>query len=724
MTVSTSTSRISYDGNGVTASFPVPFPFIQDDYLVVIRTVIATGAETILTLDSIGADGYSVNGAGGPSGNVVVVTAPTALERLSIIRSVDATQEADFVANDPLPSEVIEDSLDKLTMLFGDIAGAEGLSRVPKLYAGDIDGSGRYNSNGNRYANAADGVSATDLATVQQITSAGSGSFVQAGTGSVIRTMQDKAREIVSVLDFGATGDGVTDDTIAIQYAMDSVKQSVGSFDVQINSRGGTVYFPPGAYRVTSTINGRAGTKMLGAGPNRSRIVSEIPSGNVVSFIGVDAGAVDPVEIEEIAVVQAFGFAHASGYAISIEGNSFGTTPRLRNVMTQDTYGGVFLDWCFPGSLDNVHCFRHAIEGFRTTFNCTSITFQNCYAGANAGSGFKIAGNYISLVNCASDSNTLDGYELYFDAGASTGISLVSCGTEACSRNGIASDRIASLSVIAPRVIVGAAGISALKLDGGDAISVASPVLSAVSANANPCIDISNASGLFPNSVTIIGWSGTTTNYATNINNTDQVYWVGGRVIASLANGVLRLGNATNFTAAQQSMAFGQNFPAQVGGATYGTNHLPVLTGTVTTLAVSYRLKPIVNAPTFTIARFVAGMFVEAPTVTAGTVTRYEGLRVADMPAGSSADAGLVVGDATVPVGRWSIFNGSTRKSLFAAGIQWGTSSGPQDLFGTGTPEGAVTAVVGSTFRRTDGGAATSFYVKESGTGNTGWVGK
>lgn len=43
---------------------------------------------------------------------------------------------------------------------------------------------------------------------------------------------------------------------------------------------------------------------------------------------------------------------------------------------------------------------------------------------------------------------------------------------------------------------------------------------------------------------------------------------------------------------------------------------------------------------------------------------------------------------------------------------------------GTGTPEGAVTAPVGSLFTRTDGGAGTTLYVKESGAGNTGWVAK
>lgn len=43
---------------------------------------------------------------------------------------------------------------------------------------------------------------------------------------------------------------------------------------------------------------------------------------------------------------------------------------------------------------------------------------------------------------------------------------------------------------------------------------------------------------------------------------------------------------------------------------------------------------------------------------------------------------------------------------------------------GAGTPEGAVTAPVGSLYTRTDGGAGTTLYVKESGTGNTGWVAK
>lgn len=50
-----------------------------------------------------------------------------------------------------------------------------------------------------------------------------------------------------------------------------------------------------------------------------------------------------------------------------------------------------------------------------------------------------------------------------------------------------------------------------------------------------------------------------------------------------------------------------------------------------------------------------------------------------------------------------------------------------EDLYrrvGSGSPEGVVAAPVGARYSRTDGGAGTSFYVKESGTGNTGWVAK
>lgn len=45
-------------------------------------------------------------------------------------------------------------------------------------------------------------------------------------------------------------------------------------------------------------------------------------------------------------------------------------------------------------------------------------------------------------------------------------------------------------------------------------------------------------------------------------------------------------------------------------------------------------------------------------------------------------------------------------------------------VYGAGTPEGSVTSPVGTLYLRTNGGAGSTLYVKESGLGSTGWVAK
>jgi hypothetical protein len=71
--------------------------------------------------------------------------------------------------------------------------------------------------------------------------------FQQAGTGAVTRDLQSKARESVSVLDFGAVGNGIADDTLKIQDAITAVSVN-----------GGTVHFPVGTYLITGTLNVQA----------------------------------------------------------------------------------------------------------------------------------------------------------------------------------------------------------------------------------------------------------------------------------------------------------------------------------------------------------------------------------------------------------------------------------------------------------------------------------
>ena len=70
--------------------------------------------------------------------------------------------------------------------------------------------------------------------------------YVPAGTGAVTTTVQEKLRESVSVKDFGAKGDGATDDTNAFKAAIAAVFNEMG---------GGTVYIPAGDYILSETLN-------------------------------------------------------------------------------------------------------------------------------------------------------------------------------------------------------------------------------------------------------------------------------------------------------------------------------------------------------------------------------------------------------------------------------------------------------------------------------------
>jgi hypothetical protein len=84
-------------------------------------------------------------------------------------------------------------------------------------------------------------------------------------TGSTTpRSLANRFSDVVNVKDFGAIGDGVTDDTAAIQAAIDSLP-----------NKGGTIFIPSGVYKVTSTITVGNGTDSARSTKNSIELIGE-----------------------------------------------------------------------------------------------------------------------------------------------------------------------------------------------------------------------------------------------------------------------------------------------------------------------------------------------------------------------------------------------------------------------------------------------------------------
>jgi hypothetical protein len=101
---------------------------------------------------------------------------------------------------------------------------------------------------------------------------------VTATGGNTARSVQDHFGEVINVKDFGAGGTGATDDTAAIQAALNAIPAS----------NGGAVYFPPGKYQLTSTLtiptaalsgnDQSLGIKIFGAGRGLTTLVTNMTS--------------------------------------------------------------------------------------------------------------------------------------------------------------------------------------------------------------------------------------------------------------------------------------------------------------------------------------------------------------------------------------------------------------------------------------------------------------
>ena len=172
------------------------------------------------------------------------------------------------------------------------------------------------------------GVGGVDQMTVNNAGVVTANSFVGLNSSSVTatgsttaRTLANRFSDFVNVLDFGAVGDGVADDTAAIQAAINA------------GNAGKTVFFPAGTYRTTATLTTSSGTgtslRLMGdsyqifSSVGGTRILADHSSGPVIKFQGKNQG------IENITITS------SSSRTSAAFGNNHGIL-----VEPQDVVGG------------------------------------------------------------------------------------------------------------------------------------------------------------------------------------------------------------------------------------------------------------------------------------------------------------------------------------------------------------------------------------------------
>ena len=260
----------------------------------------------------------------------------------------------------------------------------------------------------------------------QSFTAATNVTYTPAGTGAVATTVQEKLRETVSVKDFGAVGDGVADDTAAIQAAID-VSYATGNV---VNLTAGDTY-------LCGDLDLKTGVKIVSIGGTSysaalldTETVLKLKSSASAMFTGV--GRIDDVILQGFVIVGAsqaadcfdldamrwkcldvriknfngIGWGSATDYWNQIE---------LRGCGAYQCTDGLinFIDSQIIGGYINANTGR----GVKLFTGADSNVFENVKLEFNASEGayiFSSKNNH--FIGCTVDRNGRSGYKITGDA--------------------------------------------------------------------------------------------------------------------------------------------------------------------------------------------------------------------------------------------------------------------------------------------------------------------
>ncbi len=229
---------VRYLANGVQTVFTYPFPIFASEDIHIYLDGAPQGS------------GFTVAGAGNTGGGTVTFdTAPANGLTVTIERRMPLERLTDYLEGGDFSAQSINTELDFL------VAALQQVNRdqAAMLRYGEHETPGMVKLP-DRVSRAGKALGFDGDGNPVPVTLAGSMAspdFIAVGTGAVSRTSHDKFSDMVSVKDFGAIGDGLTDDTLALQKALAAHK---------------SVFVPVGTYLISQPLELTDRQTLIGAG--------------------------------------------------------------------------------------------------------------------------------------------------------------------------------------------------------------------------------------------------------------------------------------------------------------------------------------------------------------------------------------------------------------------------------------------------------------------------
>lgn len=242
---------------------------------------------------------------------------------------------------------------------------------------------------------------------------------VQTGTGAVNRDYGDKLYENVSVKDFGAIGNGVADDTASIQGALNSV------------SPGGSVYVPPGNYRISAPLTLSTALTIYGAN-EAGTIITNYGNSNALQASGSRN-----ITIRDLEIFDGIVSTRTTGDAIHLTNPGSAVEVQISRVQIGGHFDGVHLENLLKSSIKDTRVTSCKNDGFSLYGGSTSTVFQSTYSDSCGRDGYhQEASSYIGYYGTASDLSGRDGYRLEDTLGSDNSVLFASAGAESNAESG------------------------------------------------------------------------------------------------------------------------------------------------------------------------------------------------------------------------------------------------------------------------------------------------